>query len=62
MGDRNVGATSYGAIPAPSKETFNFEAQKESRQQLGGFASFLTARVSDDLPPSSPPAEQSTDC
>jgi hypothetical protein len=45
---------------APSQETFNFVAQKESRQQLGGFASFLTARVSGNLLPPSPPAEKAT--
>jgi hypothetical protein len=61
--DSECRATPYGANPcsAPSKETFNFEAQKESRQQLGGFASFLTARVSGDLLPSSPPAEKATE-
>jgi len=46
--------------PAPSKETFNFVAQKESRQQLGGFASFLTARCSGNLPPPSPPTKKAT--
>jgi hypothetical protein len=58
-----VEATSYGANPLLrhlAKETFNFVAQKESRQHLGGFASFLTARGSGDLLPSSPPAEQAT--
>jgi hypothetical protein len=54
--------TEPAPAPAPSKGTFNFvlQAQKESRQQLGGFASFLVARVSGNLLPPSPPAEKAT--